>query len=324
MTLGLKRAGFNVLAAVEVDPLAAKTYRLNHPEVVVFRRDIRWLRPKDLMARLNLKRGELELLAGCPPCQGFSSIRTLNGGRGVADPRNDLTNSFSRFVRELQPQQILMENVPGLLDDSRFDRLTKMLSELKYKWRAEVLDVANFGVPQRRRRLVLVAVKDGAIPLPIRAKKSQTVRDAIGDLKTAGASGDPLHDLPERRSRRIANLIAAIPPNGGSRTDLPRRRQLRCHRESNGFKDVYGRMSWDHVSPTITGGCVNPSKGRFLHPEMNRAITAREAALLQSFPGDYIFCLDAGKFRVAEMIGNAIPPEFVRRQAVRLVRQAGS
>lgn len=110
-------------------------------------------------------------------------------------------------------------------------------------------------------------------------------------------------------------MIRDIPKDGGSRTDLPRDRQLDCHKDCDGFRDIYGRMAWDKVAPTITGGCFNPSKGRFLHPEQNRAITLREAALLQTFPRRYHFDLSSGKEAAALMIGNALPPEFIRRQA---------
>jgi DNA (cytosine-5)-methyltransferase 1 len=111
-----------------------------------------------------------------------------------------------------------------------------------------------------------------------------------------------------------------VPKNGGSRTDLPSKYQLKCHKKTKGFKDVYGRMWWDKPSPTITGGCSQPSKGRFLHPEENRSITLREAALLQTFPKDYRFSLKAGRQGVATMIGNALPPAFIQFHASRLLR----
>ena len=126
--------------------------------------------------------------------------------------------------------------------------------------------------------------------------------------------------MKERRSDRIRRLIRSIPKDGGSRSALPAAQQLKCHQSTDGFKDVYGRMAWGDVAPTITSGCTNPSKGRFLHPEQDRAITAREAALLQGFPKSYEFSLKRGKSGVAEMIGNALPPEFVRRHARTIAR----
>jgi DNA (cytosine-5)-methyltransferase 1 len=145
-----------------------------------------------------------------------------------------------------------------------------------------------------------------------------TVKDAIGTMLPAGKSGDALHDLPEIRTPDVMARIKKIPKNGGSRSDLKKSDQLPCHKRCRGFNDIYGRMSWDAVSPTITGGCVNPSKGRFLHPEEDRAITLREAAILQTFPKDYRFHLEGGKGAVATQIGNALPPEFIRRHALQI------
>jgi DNA (cytosine-5)-methyltransferase 1 len=146
------------------------------------------------------------------------------------------------------------------------------------------------------------------------------VRATIEDLAEAGTSGDPLHDLPERRCDRVMAIIKAIPADGGGRLDLPVEQQLKCHADFTGFKDVYGRMKWDRPAPTITGGCHNPSKGRFLHPVANRAITLREAALLQGFPADYTFALDRGKLAAAAMIGNAVPPALAAAQASAVTR----
>jgi DNA (cytosine-5)-methyltransferase 1 len=164
---------------------------------------------------------------------------------------------------------------------------------------------------------VFIASRVGFIEYasPISRDKRATVREAIGQLPPPGDTGDKLHDFPESRSDKVAALIAMIPKNGGSRQQLGKDHQLECHRKCDGFKDVYGRMAWNDVAPTITSGCVNPSKGRFLHPVQNRTITLREAALLQSFPRNYQFSLARGKFPAALMIGNAFPPLFVKSHA---------
>lgn len=319
LTLGLKMAGFSVKAAIEIDKLAVETYRVNHPEVVVLNVDIRTVDVQHFMENLQIVPGEIDLVAGCPPCQGFSSIRTLNGRRKVDDTRNYLLFDYLRFVRELKPKSIMFENVPGLLKAPIFSVFMKELETLGFlNPEVGILDAKNFNVPQRRKRVIAIAVRNGEIHFSPKFDSFRTVRDAIGDLPNPGKSGDSIHDIPENRSSRVKELIAAVPKDGGSRKDLDDDKQLGCHIRCNGFKDVYGRMAWDDVSPTITSGCTNPSKGRFLHPDQDRAITLREAALLQSFPPDYIFIPSHGKGRVARMIGNALPPLLIYSQALEI------
>lgn len=323
LTQGLKRAGFRVIGAIDNDPLSVETYRANHPEVFVFEADIREVSVVSFRKRLGLRKGGLDLLAGCPPCQGFSTLRTLNGTVGVEDPRNDLLFEFQRFVEELRPKAVMMENVPGLARDRRFERFLSRLEQLGYRGDHRVLNAADYGVPQRRRRLIYLAGFGKRIPFAPASPKRKTVGDTIGSLPRAGGSGDPVHDIPERRSSKVFELIKRIPRNGGSRSDLPASEQLSCHRKCDGFYDIYGRMAWGDVAPTITSGCFNPSKGRFLHPEENRAITMREAALLQGFPRRYKFPTTNNKTALALMIGNALPPPFIAahgRSVIRVLR----
>jgi DNA (cytosine-5)-methyltransferase 1 len=324
LTVGLKQAGFRVLGALDVDPLAVASYKLNHRKTRIWTHDIRAIAAATVLADLQLKPGDLDLLAGCPPCQGFSSLRTLNGSRGIRDRSKDLVFQFLRFVRVLRPKAVMMENVPGLARDRRMSELTKALRSLGYSTQHRILDAADYGVPQRRRRLILLAGRNGQIPFGETVATRVTVRAAIEDLPRPGRSGDPLHDLEEKRKPEIVELIERIPKDGGSRRDLPEGWQLPCHEECDGFFDIYGRMAWDAVAPTITGGCVNPSKGRFLHPHQNRCITLREAALLQGFPRRYRLSLSRGKFEAARLIGNALPPEFIRRHAQSVSRYLSS
>jgi len=321
LTVGLKRAGFRVLGAVDVDPLSIKTYKANHKDVTVWETDIRELEPAEIAAALGLRKRRLDLLAGCPPCQGFSTMRTLNGAFVIDDPRNDLLFEFQRFVEALRPRAVMMENVPGLADDERFAAFCRRMKKIGYLGDHHILNAAEYGVPQRRRRLIYLAGHGIKIPFAEPARRTKTVEDAIGGLPKAGESGDPVHDMPEKRTPRIMELIRRIPKDGGSRTDLPEEYQLDCHRRCNGFKDVYGRMAWGDVAPTITSGCFNPSKGRFLHPEEDRAITMREAALLQGFPRRYKFPTADNKSGVALMIGNALPPPFIAAHG-RSIRRA--
>lgn len=311
VTVGLKKAGFRVLGAVDVDPLSLITYKANHSDVKVWEKDIRLLRPRSLLRDLGLKKGELDLLAGCPPCQGFSTMRTLNGAIKVVDPRNDLLLEFQRFVEVVRPRTIMMENVPGLGDDKRFTSFSRAMKKLGYIGGHRILNAADYHVPQRRRRLIYLAGIGIEIPFAAKNSKLRTVRDAIGGLPKAGNSGDRVHDMPENRTPKVMEIIRRIPRDGGSRMDLPKRFQLKCHKRCTGFKDVYGRMAWDDVAPTITSGCFNPSKGRFIHPKENRAITMREAAILQGFPRRYKFPIAESKSAVALMIGNALPPPMI-------------
>ena len=318
-TQGLREAGFSVVGAVEKDSLAVATYRRNHKRVKVWECDICDLDPNTFLRSHGISYGDLDLLVGCPPCQAFSSIRRLNGKRLVRDRANkDLIFEYLRFVEGLAPKVVLIENVPRIVDDYRFSQVRKRLCALGYIGKPAIFNAAHYGVPQRRRRMIYIASRVGTILYadPVPDKERLTVREAIGYLPTPGCTGDELHDFPELRSERIWNLITAIPKNGGSRGDLGRKHQLKCHKKCDGFKDVYGRMAWNSVAPTITGGCVNPSKGRFLHPEQDRTITLREAALLQSFPEDYFFSTERGKFGVATMIGNAFPPKLVKHHAI--------
>jgi len=315
LSQGLKRAGFKVLAAVDDDHPSMETYCLNHRDVEPLEEDIRKLKTLSVKRKLGIRKGGLDLLAGCPPCQGFSAMRTLNGSLAIRDRRNDLLFEFQRFVEDLQPKAVMLENVPGLARDRRFRAFCKKMNDLGYIGKHRVLDAADYGVPQRRRRLIYLAGLGMEVQFGNPSSVRKTVRDAIKGLPKPGRTRDHIHNLKEERTEGILQLIKRIPKNGGSRTDLPRRFQLGCHKACDGFKDVYGRMSWDDTAPTITGGCFNPSKGRFLHPTQNRAITMREAAILQGFPRTYKFSRKCPKTVLAVIIGNALPPSFVASHA---------
>lgn len=318
LSLGLKDAGFRVAAAVEIDAKAQATYRLNHPDVRLYEQDIRKLDPEGVLKEVGLKRGQLDLLAGCPPCQGFSRLRTKNQKAAVEDDRNNLVLDFLRFAEVMRPKTVMLENVPALGRDDRFGDMRNQLGELGYKSVVHILDAADYYVPQRRKRLIMLAsrVHEPRIAEPHNTRV--TVRQTLTGVGAPSRSGDKLHAFPERRSPAVRNLIARIPKDGGSRSDLGDDSQLACHKKTNGFYDVYGRMSWDDVAPTITSGCHNPSKGRFLHPSYNRTITLREAALLQGFPKSYRFDVSHGKEAIALMIGNALPPPFIKAHACAL------
>ncbi|WP_414607005.1 MULTISPECIES: DNA cytosine methyltransferase [Stenotrophomonas] len=317
LTLGLKMAGFQVLAGVEIDPKAAHTYRLNHKDVSLIQGDIRETDPVSLMRSIRMKKGKLDLLAACPPCQGFSRIRTKNGARSNSDPRNDLAMIFLDYAKALKPRHLLLENVPGLRRQPIWQDLIRGLEAEGYEIVEGVIDANDYGVAQRRKRLIMLASLGQKPSLPCVSESRPTVRDALQNSDIA--SNDKLHQMRTAHAPHVMKLINKIPRNGGSRSDLPDDLVLQCHQRTSGFSDVYGRMAWSKPAPTITSGCHNPSKGRFLHPDENRAITLREAALLQGFPADYQFEASHGKEAIALMIGNALPPPMICAHAKALV-----
>ena len=315
LSLGLRRAGFRVLAAIDNDALSTSTYEENHKRSMMVKDDIRSVSALKLMQELELTSGSLDLMAGCPPCQGFSTLRTLNGGRVIKEPLNDLVYDFLRFVKIFMPKTVMMENVPALLKDNRLQDVIRDLEGLGYACAAKLFNAERFGVPQRRLRLILFASRHDCPPFARPVRRRRTVSEAIRRLPQPEQSEDPLHNYSVRRAAHVKSLIRRIPKDGGSRTDLPDIDQLACHRRLDGFNDVYGRMAWNEPAPTITGGCINPSKGRYIHPTEDRAITLREAALLQGFPISYKFDLSSGRYPAAQMIGNAFPPKFAEHHA---------
>ncbi|MRN55249.1 DNA cytosine methyltransferase [Paenibacillus monticola] len=315
LTQGLKQAGVNVVAAIENNENAAKTYKMNHPEINLIQDDIRNVEINDILSKYSNKK--INLVAGCPPCQGFSNIRTRNRGNIIEDERNTLILEYLRMIEGLKPIFIIMENVPGIIHYHYFKVTVNRLIELGYRLDYQVINVEDYGVPQRRKRLVLLGSLIGGVAIPSNAVyKRTTVRDYINKLPSTEESDDPMHKIFSKHGEKVRKIISLIPKDGGSRKDLPQEYWLDCHKKDGiGFSDIYGRLSWDKVSSTITGGCLNPSKGRFLHPTEDRTITAREAALLQTFPKDYKFPSDISKGELAQMIGNSFPPKFSEIQA---------
>lgn len=321
LTEGLKQAGWCVCGAIEIASKPADAYRLNHPEVDLIQEDIGSLDLKHVVSSWEKKFGPIDLVAGCPPCQGFSRLRTKNRKGQIFDHRNELIFSLLEFVELSMPHAVMLENVPALLGDKRLKKFSAALRRMGYRVAADCLNVRDYGVAQNRFRTILLATRTGEPPrFGANVGASINVRDVIGGLVEPGKSNDAIHDFPERRSKRVSDFIRMVPKDGGSRKDVDESFQLPCHVRTSGYSDVYGRMAWDRPAPTITGGCSNPSKGRFLHPERDSAITLREAAMLQGFPQKYRFNPAHGKEDIALMIGNALPPPFIRVHARELLR----
>ncbi len=323
---GLKNAGFQVLAAVDSNPVAGKTYKLNHQGVKFFEADITTFDPKNFKITPRL----LDLLVICAPCQPFSNQNRHK------DPKNKdrfLILQAIRFAEYLLPKLIFFENVPGLVGENNgsiLDELRNGLKNVGYLCgETQKINAADFQVPQRRIRCVMFASRIGELPLfPPRLKntKRRTVRDAIGDLPAlhAGEKTKDILHFARRHLPQALERLEHIPKNGGSRFALPPYLELPCHKNCKGYPDVYGRMAWDEVAPTLTTGCTDVTRGRFAHPEDNRAISLREAARLQTFPDDYTFCGNASQ--IAVQIGNAVPVELAYSigRAVREILERGS
>jgi DNA (cytosine-5)-methyltransferase 1 len=336
--LGFRRAGFNILGAVELDKHAAETYEKNlGVEVKVA--DIREFSPKKYRKELKLRPRRLDVLVGCPPCQGFSRMRNGNGGD---DERNDLVLRYLEFVREFMPRFAVFENVPGLLRTKYgrkfYRRLYAGLEGLRYKVRLYEEDAADYGTPQRRKRVIVIAGRFGEEPPSLQKthgnpksnevregelKPWVTVRDAIGNFPVVAAGGNGQRGRWYRNhvapvmGDKVRTFIRRVPHDGGSRREVPKRFWLKCHREHGGHNDVYGRLEWDEPSNTITCGCTNVSKGRFVHPEQDRALTYSEAAALQGFDKKFVF----HGANLNEQIGNAVPPLLALAIAVALKSQ---
>ena len=317
-TVGLQKAGFEVISAIDNDSWAIATYKLNHGERVdhLVEGDIQKINLNSYKKRLGIKKNELDLLAACPPCQGFSRIRRKTAKELSAnDPRNKLVLEYIKFVKAFMPKTLMLENVPGLKNDNRMKRLQEQLEKLGYEVNIEILDAADYGVPQRRKRLILLGSRVGEVKHAVPLRKKVTVKDVLFDLEKAGRSRKWMHNRLTKYNPKVLNIIKMIPKNGGLRSDLAAKYQLPCHKRSKGFKDVYGRMKWNEPAPTITCGCTSASKGRFIHPKENRAITLYEALILQNFPKNYRFPKQANNQELARLIGNAFPPKFIEVHA---------
>jgi DNA (cytosine-5)-methyltransferase 1 len=332
--LGFSKAGFSISAAVDIDKIATKTFQTNFPEAVAICSDIRDVKGKQLLKSAGIQNRDQFVLIACPPCQGFSSARRKSEAK--SDPRNNLIYEFVRLVEETKPIVFVMENVPGLakgIGKEVFNLTLKRLHSVGYRTVYDVADCADYGIPQRRKRLVLIGTRNSELRLTYPRKTNQdpnlkdaylpawkTVREAISDLpKVKVGQINPNDRLHKSANLSETNLLRMIntPHNGGDRTSWPEDLKLKCHIKTNGFKDVYGRMRWDTPSPTMTGGCTMVSKGRYGHPEQNRAITLREAARLQTFPDTFVF--DGNFGDIAKQIGNAVPPLLAKRIADSLV-----
>lgn len=345
VSIGLTNAGFDVSCAVEIDNTAVKTYKKYHllKNVNVINDDICKLSGEQILETGNISKEDIYLLAGCPPCQKFSMQNRINNSdENKIDDVKKLLMEYKRIIKEVYPPFILMENVPGIKSSFGGRIINEFIDDLenvgnsssqKYKIVYGIVNAADYGVPQVRKRFVLHAVRsdiymilqsnglDLTLPQTTHSKDTEngkkpwvTVREAFKGLPKISA-GEKYSDA-RIKNHYCANLssinierMQIIRENGGDRSALPERLVLKCHKKYSGHSDVYGIMNPDMPAPTLTGGCLSYSKGRFGHPFENRAISVREAARLQTFPDDYEFgeCLT----KAALEIGNAVPIKLV-------------
>ena len=334
LSAGLRNAGFTIKTGVDIDKQALHTYSVNFKKAVTLHKDISNVTGKELRKLAHLDDNDHEfLLVGCPPCQGFSSI----GKRNPEDEKNQLVYQYVRIVKELKPNFILMENVPGMaksVGKEIFFHVVKML-ESDYHIDKSILNAADYGVPQTRKRLVLHGVRRPVyevlkkitgyeeinfLPKATHSKNGLqenawvTVGEALSGLPPI-AAGEEIDDnrVHNHVARKLSETnimrLSAIRANGGSRRGIAVEYELPCHKAENvSYSDTYGILDPLKPAPTITAGCTTISKGRYGHPTQNRALSVREAARLQSFPDSFRFT--GNLTSMSTQVGNAVPPRL--------------
>ncbi|MCJ2068893.1 DNA cytosine methyltransferase [Methylobacterium sp. J-030] len=325
LSLGLREAGLAIAAGIDLDP--ACRYPYEHNIGASFHgRDIMGVSAAEVATMFG--DAPVRVLAGCAPCQPFSGYTTK---RRESDGRWRLLLEFLRVVEQMRPEIVTLENVPRLTLLPLWGEFVRALEALGYHVVWKVVDAADFGVPQNRRRVVLLASRLGAITMPKATEHvHRTVRDEVFDRPAITAGECDRHDrLHQARGLTAINLerIRIAEPEGTWKR-WPEHMRVKCHTEPTGrtYPSVYGRMAWDKPSPTITTQFYGFGNGRFGHPEQDRALTLREGAMLQSFPAEFEF-VPPGKPIVARtigrLIGNAVPPALGRAIGRTIIEHIG-
>ncbi len=322
MTYGLREAGINVIAGIDNDVTCKETYELNNPGSIFLSEDISKLLPERLQIKTNVSINDPNLLfIGCAPCQFWSKINT---DKRKSELSKNLLTEFQRFVEYFNPGYVVIENVPGLKNNKNAkvrETFLKFLKSKNYVYKDDIINVHDYGVPQNRKRYLIVASRvNKIINLPQKINGSFTVRQFIGKAngfpKIESGHKDPsdfMHtsaELSEKNKKRIMKTKK----NGGTRLCWKDDSDLQVPAyidKDNCFKDVYGRMYWDKPAPTITTRFNSLSNGRFGHPEEDRALSLREGATLQTFPIEYIF--KGNEAIITRHIGNAVPPVLAKK-----------
>lgn len=334
LTRGLLNAGIEVQLGIDFDEGCRATYETNNHPARFLRADVRTLTVADIQREIGEVDADNLLLAACAPCQPFSQLNR----NGIKDEEATLLGKFGRFVEALRPRCVFVENVPGLKrvpglsTHKRFRRFLE--NDPEYRVWEGVLDAKSYGVPQTRRRFVMIAIRDivPTKPQPTHGPgllPYETVSSAIGNFENYPPirAGESHPTIPNHRAAILSPLnlerIRHTRHDGGNRTEWPRHLWLECYSNGHrGHTDVYGRMSWNEPAPTLTCKCISLSNGRYGHPEQDRAISLREAAKLQSFDDDYIFHADK-LLQAARQIGNAVPVRFAEAIGTHIRHLAG-
>ena len=345
LSTGLKKSGFRLCLGVDIDEKALKTYKCNLKRTKVLKEDIKKVTGERITELTGINRRDNFLLAGCPPCQGFSSL----GKRDANDEKNELVYEYIRIINELEPSFILMENVPGMSTGVGKEIFKNVVKELEENYHVEyaTLNAADFGVPQIRKRLVLHGIRNDVyanlgldkekqkiLPKSTHSKEKKkgyrkwvTVRKAIFDLPILGA-GESYDDgiIKNHKARSLSETnierLQEIRLHGGNREMISEELQLECHKKENvSYTDTYGFIDPDKPAPTITSGCTIISKGRYCHPTQNRGLSIREAARLQSFDDKFEFQGNMGEMSL--QIGNAVPPKLAQASGKVIINYMG-
>lgn len=316
LTHGFVLEGLPVVAGIDLDPACRFPYEANN-QARFIERDISQVTVDELQNLFG--DADTTILAGCAPCQPFSTYAQRYELDGK-DGKRGLLYEFARLAKGAMPDVITMENVPTVAKHEVFHDFVDTLKRLGYDVWFDVVDSSRYGVPQMRRRMVLLASKHGEIKMVEPTQKQpKTVRQVIGSLRPldAGqaAACDKLHVASTLSQKNLQRIKVSKP--GGTWRDWPEHLVADCHKAASGktYPGVYGRMEWDKPAPTMTTQCYGFGNGRFGHPEQDRAISLREAAILQSFPRDYAFVPDDGEVSftaLGRLIGNAVPVDLGR------------
>lgn len=331
MTSGFRKAGIKVLGGIDIDADCEETYTKNNPGTKFIHSDIKTLKFSTLKTQLKIKKNDNQLVfIGCSPCQYWSNIKTI---KAKSEESKNLLADFQKFVAHFKPGYLVIENVPGILnrfDESPLKAFLEFLDKQKYTYSKGVINASHYGVPQTRKRFLLIAsrvTKQISLPLADTKEKLPTVRKFIGNKNKFKAipaghkdTTQFLHTssaLSEKNKKRLA----LTPHNGGTRvawkdTNL----QIDAYKgRDNFFQDIYGRMYWDKPGPTITTKFFSITNGRFGHPVQNRGISLREGATLQTFDLTYKFHTNS-LASTARIIGNAVPPQLSKRIAKAIIK----